>query len=175
MDERAFWRLIDASRERDVRIAEQVKTLSAALDRLEPEALLDFDGFVWGYYVATRRRELWAAAETVMGGCSDDNFDYFREWLILQGNEVMTRAIHDPDTLADLPLAERPTTELLVSMARSAYEKRTGQAFPEHHPNFEVDQAGWPPDRISDYAWTEVEMAKLFPRLYARMAWKSWR
>jgi hypothetical protein len=34
--------------------------------------------------------------------CSDDGFDYFRSWLMLQGRETFGRAVAAPDSLADL-------------------------------------------------------------------------
>ncbi len=61
-----------------------------------------------------------------MGGCSDDSFDYFMQWLILQGKRVILGAVHDPDSLADLPLAERPGTEHLLSLARAVYRTKLG-------------------------------------------------
>jgi hypothetical protein len=40
----------------------------------------------------------------INGGCSNDGFEDFRGWLIVQGHEVFERMIADPDTLADLPI-----------------------------------------------------------------------
>lgn len=48
------------------------------------------------------RTSLWAAAYVINGGCSDDGFDYFRGWLILQGRKVFEQVVADPDALADL-------------------------------------------------------------------------
>jgi hypothetical protein len=48
------------------------------------------------------RSSLWAAAYVINGGCSDDGFDYFRGWLMLQGREAFGQAVADPDSLADL-------------------------------------------------------------------------
>lgn len=48
------------------------------------------------------RSSLWAAAYVINGGCSDDGFDYFRGWLILQGRETFGQAVADPDSLDDL-------------------------------------------------------------------------
>jgi hypothetical protein len=45
---------------------------------------------------------LWGAAYLINGGCSDDGFDYFRRWLILQGHKVFQAAIANPDSLADV-------------------------------------------------------------------------
>jgi hypothetical protein len=47
---------------------------------------------------------LWGAAYLMKGGCSDDAFDYFQGWLVAQGRETWERAVHHPDSLAELGL-----------------------------------------------------------------------
>lgn len=46
--------------------------------------------------------ELRGAAYVINGGCSDDGFEYFRGWLIAQGERVYNDALVDPDSLAGL-------------------------------------------------------------------------
>lgn len=46
--------------------------------------------------------QLIAAACIINGGTSDDRFDYFKNWLILQGQYVFRQALKDPDALAAL-------------------------------------------------------------------------
>jgi hypothetical protein len=48
------------------------------------------------------RSSLWAAAYVINGGCSDDGFDYFRAWLMLQGQGTFGQAVADLDSPADL-------------------------------------------------------------------------
>ena len=43
--------------------------------------------------------DLWAAAYIVMGGCSDDCFDYFRAWVLYLGKKSYVAAIENPETL----------------------------------------------------------------------------
>ena len=68
---------------------------SAGGDRCRPAVLS-------GLMADSYRTPLWAAAYVINGGCSDDGFDYFRGWLIVQGRQVFERAVADPDALADL-------------------------------------------------------------------------
>jgi hypothetical protein len=110
-----------------------------------------------------------------MKGCTDDGFDYFRQWLILQGKSVVLGAVRDPDSLANLPLAERPRTEDLLSLAKGVYETRLGHEMPEDNSAFDLDKTGWPADRVQDYEWTEETKRQLFPRLTAKAAWKQWQ
>lgn len=84
--------------------------------------------------------ELWAAAERILGGrCSDDGFCCFGLWMVGLGRDVFSRAVTDPDALADAPeiqeLARRPRElwndgwpdwESLDYVAMEAYEIATG-------------------------------------------------
>jgi hypothetical protein len=95
-----FWNHIRATRRRDP--DEHAERLVARLARLTREDIVDFC-FWWGrMHAEAYRINLWAAAYHVNGGCSDDGFDYFRNWLILQGRDVFTAAVADPNTLADV-------------------------------------------------------------------------
>ncbi len=173
MNEDDFWRLIDQTRVKSSQVQQQVRALQIALEQLPPKSLRAFDSYVWGYYLALARKELWAAADTIMRGCSDDNFDYFRQWLILQGKSVVLGAVRNPDSLAELPLSERPTTQQLLSLAAAAYQTRVGQEL-NSESNFHVDKTGWPADRITDYQWTAETKRQLFPHLTAKEPWKKW-
>ena len=95
-----FWNHIRATHRRDP--DEHTERLVARLAKLTREDIVDFC-FWWGWmHTEAYRINLWAAAYYVNGGCSDDGFDYFRNWLILQGRDVFTAAVADPNTLADV-------------------------------------------------------------------------
>lgn len=49
------------------------------------------------------RYPLWHAAYLIEGGCGDDAFMDFRDGLMLLGRDRFTRAVADPDSLADHP------------------------------------------------------------------------
>jgi hypothetical protein len=85
--------------------------------------------------VGSYRTPLWAAAYVVNGGCSNDGFDYFRGWLIVQGREVFEHVVADPDALADLPVihAQAPSEAYLecedtLYIASRAHRAATGVA-----------------------------------------------
>ena len=170
LTEAGFWEMIRAARAGETTVKGTARALEAALGQRSPEDLIVFDGFVWAYYMRLDRKELWAAASVIGGGCSDDGFDYFREWLILQGKDVVMGAGMNPDSLADLPLTERARNEGLLFMARRRYEARLRRPFPEDAVRPSIDVRGWPEDRVKDYAWTKATTARLFPRLTAKRA-----
>lgn len=76
--------------------------------------------------------DLWAAAYIINGGCSDDWFEYFRSWLVAQGETVYTNALRAPETLQD---AARPGAECepLLRVADAAYDPATGQELSDDH------------------------------------------
>lgn len=106
MEMRQFWNLIDQARQQvpdpedaDA-IAQEATTLLATRP---PHAIVDAYRAVAQLLADSYRAPLWAAAYMINGGCSDDGFDYFRGWLIMQGRTVFEQVVADPDTLADNP------------------------------------------------------------------------
>jgi hypothetical protein len=100
MDLDEFWRHIQASKADD--LDEHALRLHQRLVGLPPNEILHFD-HIWDTLKAEAYHwDLWGAAYLINGGCSDDGFDYFRIWLLLQGREVFQAAVREPDSLADV-------------------------------------------------------------------------
>src|SRR5262245_4191873 len=95
-----FWEHIRATRRTDPEA--HAERLAKRLAKLPVKEILAFD-HLWDQQLRRAYRwNLWGAAYLINGGCSDDGFDYFRRWLILQGREVFEAAVKKPDTLAEL-------------------------------------------------------------------------
>lgn len=120
--------------------------------------------------MALDRKELWAAADTLMGGCSDDSFMDFRTWLILQGKAKVEEVVRDPDVLASWTYVETPRSEGLLSIASGIRSEKFGK--PSRELTFHPANGDWPVDRIQDYKWTEQDCARLFPKISANPQWK---
>ncbi|MEY9489083.1 hypothetical protein RKD26_004877 [Streptomyces calvus] len=169
MDETEFWELMDAAREdAEGDPEEQADLLVERLVRLDPEAVLDFARHFEARYHRAYRWDLWGAAWLLLGGASDDAFDYFRCWLIGQGREVFEGALHDPDALADL--LEDFDEELdgdgedLGYAADEAYEQLTGTVAPDLGlPAAPAEPEGSPFDLEN-----EALLAERYPRLWER-------
>ncbi|TGB16337.1 DUF4240 domain-containing protein [Streptomyces sp. MZ04] len=136
MDETEFWEIVDRTRvaaEGDPE--DHADLLAERLLELEPDMVLDFARHFEARYNRAYRWDLWGAAWILLGGASDDAFDYFRCWLIGQGREVFEGALHDPDSLADL--LEDFDEEIdgdgeeLGYAADEAYEQLTGVVTPD--------------------------------------------
>ncbi|MFD8573026.1 DUF4240 domain-containing protein [Streptomyces sp. NPDC057694] len=131
MDETEFWEIVDSTREAAEGDPEDhAELLVDRLLQFDPDRVLDFARHFESRYNRAYRWDLWGAAWVLLGGASDDSFDFFRCWLIGQGREVFEGALHDPDSLAEL-LGEFDDEvdgdgEELGYAADEAYEELTG-------------------------------------------------
>ncbi|MER8031538.1 DUF4240 domain-containing protein [Streptomyces bauhiniae] len=169
MDETEFWELIDATREAaEGDPEEQADLLVDRLLQYDPDMVLDFARHFEARYNRAYRWDLWGAAFLLLGGASDDAFDYFRCWLIGQGREVFEGALHDPDSLADL-LDEFDEEmdgdgEELGYAADEAYERLTGVVAPDLGiAPAPAEPSGTPVDFDNDSA-----LADRYPTLWER-------
>jgi len=171
MDTGQFWKLIADARARvaDPAHSEAVAAQATILLSAFPQPqIVATEPVLQGLMAASYRTPLWAVASLINGGCSDDGFDYFRGWLIVQGREVFERSVADPDSLADLPVIGpprigKPPTECedTLYIVMRAHEAATGQeipadAFTVRYP--ELEEAIW------DFA-DRPQMARRLPRL----------
>ena len=76
---------------------------------------------------------MWAVAYIVLGGCSDDGFDYFRFWLVARGKEVYMKAIQNADSLSNefenLTDDEYPEQEDLDYAPNKVFQKKFDKNF----------------------------------------------
>ncbi|MEW2354864.1 DUF4240 domain-containing protein [Spirillospora sp. NPDC029432] len=85
--------------------------LTDVLAALEPAEIVDFYLKAVEVTDSAYRYPLWNAAYLIEGGCGDDGFMDFRDGLVLLGRATFTRAVADPDSLADLPVVGRMSRE----------------------------------------------------------------
>ncbi|SNT64375.1 Protein of unknown function [Streptosporangium subroseum] len=81
----------------------QVELLTHRLSQTSVEQIHDFYRHWLRLMEQAYTWDLWGAAYIIKGFCSDDGFEYFRSWLILQGRTEFERAIENADSLAKLP------------------------------------------------------------------------
>ncbi|MFJ4919348.1 DUF4240 domain-containing protein [Streptomyces sp. NPDC088725] len=169
MDETEFWEIIDSTREAAGGDPEDhADLLVERLVLLDPDSVLDFARHFESRYNRAYRWELWGAAAVLLGGASDDAFDYFRCWLIGQGREIFEGALYDPDSLADL-LDEFDEDldgdgEELGFAADEAYEQLTGVEAPDLGIASQPSQ----PEGTALDPEDDATLAERFPRLWER-------
>lgn len=167
MDRDGAWQLIDraiGAAGRDASTDAVADALATALAALPPDEIAAFDTEIRSLLAESYRWDLWGAAYVMCGGCSDDGFDYFRGWLVLQGRAVWEAALAEPDSLAAVTIADGdyPEHEELWYLAGRAYERAAGE---------ELATASTPFPDLGDDDWDfddEDEMARRYPTLWAR-------
>ena len=91
------------------------------------------------------------------GGCSDDGFRYFRDWLISEGHPVFEAALANPDSLAELPRLDGFVLEDFGYVASDVYQQITGNDLEPALFDDSADPEG--------EQWNEDELPSMFPRL----------
>ena len=101
-----FWEVIDNARAIAPALEGEPlrESLYKQLLTLSPDELVGFDCAWQEYRRIANSPQLIAAACIINGGTSDDRFDYFKNWLILQGQYVFRQALKDPDALAEFKI-----------------------------------------------------------------------
>jgi len=97
MDEATFWRLI-ADAQREAPEGDLPAELVRRLWALPDAALQRFHELFWRV-MGQPGFDVHETVFEVRGGCSDDDFIDFREWLITQGRERFYRVVNDPQVL----------------------------------------------------------------------------
>ncbi len=97
-----FWTTIEQARHSVGRTSDVPSWLEEKLSQWPENEIVDFGAHFEDCRGAAYDARLWLAADVILGGCSDDSFDYFRGWLISQGRKVYEAALADPDSLADV-------------------------------------------------------------------------
>lgn len=157
MDNTTFWEIIERVRMASPGKDERPEALRAVLDELSPEEIQDFQESYIAQVYGAYTWPLWGAAYVMNGGCSDDCFDYFRDWLISEGRTVYEAALKDPETLADLPRIDEIELEEFRYVADEVYEAKAGRTMAPTYPAFPGEPAG--------DSWDEDSVDKLFPKL----------
>ncbi|WP_028777097.1 DUF4240 domain-containing protein [Shimazuella kribbensis] len=136
MSETLFWELLETAKKKEEDPEDQLEWLELHLSRKPIKDIVEFDFILKKYYYQSYTSDLWAAAYIIMGGCSDDSFDYFRAWLLFLGKETYESIINNPESIIPhlQPLEieqEVPELEDLLYVASMAYEEKTG--FDDEH------------------------------------------
>ena len=158
MDDAVFWELISRSRSEGPTTPEQLAVLGELLRTFKAADIKRF-----GSLYARNMRKLyhwnvWALAYAARGGCSDDAFEEFRAWLILQGDPtLLDLALKDPARAA---LHVPPDPELpdgaWVWMIEEAHLQRAGT--PLELPMIDLEKP-------KGKEWPEEAFEEIFPDL----------
>ena len=94
MEEEKFWSIIQITKDNSKDDFElQQKELANQLRKLTPDEIILFGNRFRSYRGLANTWELWGAIYIIHGGCGDDSFNDFREWVIGQGKEFYNKTI----------------------------------------------------------------------------------
>lgn len=175
MSEVEFWYIIKEAKESTPNGEALAAYITGELSKRNIESILGFDYWFTKFYYHSYTPNLWCAAYVAKGECDDDGFDYFRAWLIGQGQQVYEAAISDPDSLADALETTRDkeitSNEALLIAAARAYEAKTGkniEAFYEVLDDYETDFGSF---RTLKFNWQPNDpgsMKNVCPKVFER-------
>jgi len=170
MDAQLFWKLIQQTkRASHGEIAQQVEALTQKLEQLSADDIIAFERLFIQFMDESYRADLWGAAYLINGGCSDDGFDYFRGWLIAQGERAFAAAIHDPQTLTSIAEPEEAECEEMLYVARNAYGRKTGKD--DFNDQLRSTASYQLKGDLSSWAQggdEETRLKQIFPKLYRK-------
>jgi len=156
-----FWRIIAAARSARGNDREsRVEALRERLADLPPRELQSFQNHYDSLITTAYRWDLWGAAYIINGGCSDDGFRYFRDWLISEGEEAYQAALANPESLAKLRRIAFAENEPFGNVASELFEEAGEGQLERNVFTEEADPAGEP--------WREDTVYDLFPKLAAK-------
>lgn len=161
MNEENFWHLIEVVKiEAGTDLQSRPAVLQRHLSSLEPKQIQSFQQRYESLLLEANNWSLWGAASLMNGGCSDDGFKYFRDWLISEGEKTFKSAVKTPDSLASVARIEYFELELFGYAALKAY---AAQGAGELERDFKVEYAV-----TAGEEWDESDLPRLLPALAAK-------
>lgn len=166
MEEDLFWEIIQKTKNSsNGNFEQQQEELLNELRNLTPEQLILFDNSFRNFRGKANTWELWGAIYLIHGGCSDDSFTDFREWIIAQGKNFYYKVVIDPDSLAEMNAdeIEEFDWEGFGYLPRLVFEELTTQKMPRLFQE-KLDTTGNKWEEDSD------DLKHLLPKLFAKYA-----
>lgn len=158
MDTDLFWEMIEISRQAAESTPEQIMILGDDLENLEPNEIIRFQEFLDEKLCDAYTWDVWALAYIAQDGCSDDEFEYFRAWLILQGRTLFKSTVEDiHNVLDDIPAGLGTRAEGFLNLTGSIYQSQTGKNLPAGKQS---------PCDLKGTAWKEEKLGILYPKLW---------
>jgi len=171
LDEDIFWSIIAASLQQTDNQQEQEAFLIQEISKLTPKQMVGFRLTTDKLLYDTYNSKMWCAGYIMNGGCSDDGFEYFRNWVISRGKEVYLKAKENPDSLIsqkDNAEDDMFDFESFWYVSLEAFEQKTGEELYDYidYDNFLTVEGHYP---SFDFDWNDEEpesMRKLCPALF---------
>lgn len=172
LDENRFWDIVAHSLQGNPNEFEQEQQLVQEISKLSPKEMIGFRLRTDKLLYETYTSEMWCAGYIMNGGCSDDGFEYFRNWVISRGKEVFYRTKENPDSLISEVTDDRYEYDFegFWYVALDAFKTTTGQDLYDYvdYDKFTTREGNYP---NFDFTWEEEKpetMRAICPKLFDR-------
>lgn len=172
LDETIFWNIVDSSVKNTKNQDAQERFLVKEIEKLTPKQMIGFRLRTDKLLYDTYNSEMWCAGYIMNGGCSDDGFEYFRNWIISRGKETYYKAKENPDSLISefVEGEEYYDFESFWYVALTAFENKTGKELYDYiSDDFKTNEGNYP---NFEFTWKEEEpetMKAICPKLFEKM------
>ena len=170
LEEDLYWSIIEKSLKNTSNQEAQAQFLINEVSNLTQNQII-------GFYFKTKRllydtynSNLWCAGYIMNGGCSDDGFEYFRNWIISRGKETYYKAKQNPDSLIEVVDGDFEEYEFegFWYVADTAFKHKTGKDLYDfiEQANLKLKEEHYPD---IEFTWQEEDpesMQKICPRLF---------
>jgi Protein of unknown function (DUF4240) len=164
MEEDHFWKIIRITKDNsNGDFEEQQVALANELRKLTPDDIILFGNRFRYFRGQANTWELWGAIYIINGGCGDDSFNDFREWVIGQGEDFYYKTIKDPESLVEFErdIMEKIEWEGLGYVPSTIFHLLTGQEMPyPFQENYDTTGAEWVEE--------SGDLKSMFPKLCAK-------
>ena len=173
LNEDKFWAIVSKSLENSIDEQEQEEKLIEEITHLSPKEMIGFRLRTDKLLQETYNAEMWCAGYIMNGGCSDDGFEYFRNWVISRGKEIYYQAKENPDKLIQEVLADKYEYEFesFWYVALEAFNRKTGKNLYDYidYERFKTREGHYSP---FEFNWEEDKpetMKKICPLLFDKL------
>lgn len=171
LNEEVFWNLIEESIKKSDDQESQESYIIKKLQKLTPKEIIGFRLRTDKLLFDTYNSEMWCAGYLMNQGCSDDCFEYFRNWIISRGKDVYYAAKENPDSLItekEFGGDDMFEFETFWYVALEAFQNKTGKDLYEFidYDNFKTSEGNYPQ---FDFNWEDnnpESMKKICPKLF---------
>lgn len=172
LDETLFWDIVDSSVKNTKSQDEQERFLVKEIEKLTPKQMIGFRLRTDKLLYDTYNSEMWCAGYIMNGGCSDDGFEYFRNWVISRGKETYYKSKENPDSLISqfVTSTEFYEFEDFWYVALTAFKNKTRKDLYDFMADdFKFNEGNYP---NFDFTWKEEApetMKAICPKLFEKM------
>ena len=172
LDAELYWDIIDKSLKNTNNQDDQEQFLIKEIGKLTPKEMIGFRLYTDKLLYDTYNSEMWCAGYIMNEGCSDDSFEYFRNWVISRGKDTYLEAKENPDYLINEVVdgEEYYDFESFWYVALEAFQKKTGKDLYDYidYDNFKMGEGNYPQ---FEFTWEEENpesMKKICPKLFEK-------